>query len=224
MSDFVDPYLYPGTDVLRNTPGLRDPEEASSWERNMSLARRRELEERPVSGTFDLAHLQEIHRRLYQDVWSWAGRLRTVGIAKGTSQFLPPDRITIAFGGVHERLRDSALVNDPHIADEEFVIQAADLLEQVNYIHPFREGNGRAQRAYLDQIASCSGRVLSWRNVGRIENERASIRAFRKGSGEPFRPLLEEALQPPMDGLSLLDEELYRASAPGDAGRGPSVP
>ncbi|MFL0422589.1 MULTISPECIES: Fic family protein [Kocuria] len=59
------------------------------------------------------------------------------------------------------------------------VEQASTLLEQVNYVHPFREGNGRTQRAYLDQIAALSGRTLSWRNIGRIENERASIRAFR---------------------------------------------
>ena len=81
-------------------------------------------------------------------------------------------------------------------------------------MHPFREGNGRTQRAYLDQIAALSGRTLSWRNIGRIENERASIRAFNEGTGAPFKPLIEEILKPPLDGLSLLDEELYRASNP----------
>lgn len=41
-----------------------------------------------------------------------------------------------------------------------------------------------------------------------------SVRAFNEGSGAPFEPLIEEILKPPLDGLSLLDEDLYRASNP----------
>lgn len=179
----------------------------------MSLMRRRELEVEPVVGSFDLDHLCEIHRRLYQDVWEWAGRLRTVEIVKGSSRFHDSARIGTAFQGIHEWLeRETSLLSDPGIGHESFVEQISDLLEKVNYIHPFRDGNGRAQRAYLDQIAALSGRSLAWRNVGKLENERASIRAFNQGSGEPFRGLIEEALKPPLDGLSLLDDALYRAS------------
>lgn len=215
MGEFIDPYLYPGTEVLQNIPGIRDPQAASRFERRETLVRRRELERDPVQGDFDLAHLCEIHRRLYQDVWEWAGQIRTVVISKGSSTFLHPSRIEAAFDGIHEDLRHSALLKDSGIPDGDFVKQISDLWEKVNYVHPFREGNGRTQRAYLDQIAALSGRTLSWRNIGRIENERASIRAFNHGTGEPFEPLIEEILKPPLDGLSLLDEELYRVSNPG---------
>lgn len=214
MGEFVDPYLYPDTGVLKNIPGIRDPQTASRFERRETLVRRRELERAPVEGAFDLAHLREIHRRLYQDVWEWAGQVRTVVITKGSSTFLHPSRIEMAFANIHETLRDAALLNDPNISHDDFVKQTANLLEQVNYVHPFREGNGRTQRAYLDQIAALSGRTLAWRNIGRIENERASVRAFNEGSGAPFEPLIEEILKPPLDGLSLLDEQLYRASNP----------
>ncbi|MCR4527032.1 Fic family protein [Kocuria rhizophila] len=214
MGEFVDPYLYPGTEVLKNIPGIHDPLAASRFERRETLVRRRELERAPVRGGFDLAHLREIHRRLYQDVWEWAGQIRTVNLTKGSSTFLHPSRIEMAFAGIHEMLRESGLLNDPSISDEDFIEQSSNLLEQINYVHPFREGNGRTQRAYLDQIAALSGRTLSWRNIGRIENERASIRAFNEGTGAPFKPLIEEILKPPLDGLSLLDEELYRASNP----------
>lgn len=214
MGEFIDPYLYPGTEVPQNIPGIRDPQAASRFERRETLVRRRELERDPVQGDFDLAHLCEIHRRLYQDVWEWAGQIRTVVISKGASTFLHPSRIEAAFGGIHEDLRHSALLIDSGIPDGDFVKQISDLWEKVNYVYPFREGNGRTQRAYLDQIAALSGRTLSWRNIGRIENERASIRAFNHGTGEPFEPLIEEILKPPLDGLSLLDEELYRVSNP----------
>ncbi|WP_367403867.1 hypothetical protein [Kocuria marina] len=63
------------TDIL---PGIRDPRAASKRERRETLTRRREPERDPVQGTFDPAHLHETHRRLYQDVWEWAGQIRTV--------------------------------------------------------------------------------------------------------------------------------------------------
>ena len=215
MAEFVDPYLYLGTEVLRNLRGERDPIRASQHERRMTLLRRRELELDPVKGTFDLDHICEIHRRLFQDVWGWAGRIRTVDITKGSSNFISASYIRTAFTSVDSWMaEETALLSDANIGDSDFVTQAADLLEKVNYIHAFREGNGRTQRAYLDQVASLSGRTLSWRNFGKVENERASIRAFAAGSGEPLRPLPEGALAPPMDGLSLLDEQLYSVTAP----------
>ncbi|OXS83103.1 hypothetical protein D9R06_07340 [Kocuria marina subsp. indica] len=116
------------------------------------------------------------------------GSTRTSGSGRGrsgpwSSTFLHPSRIGTAFNGIHETLRESGLLNDPSISDEDFIEQSSTLLAQVNYVHPFREGNGRTQRAYLDQIAALSGRTLSWRNIGRIENERASIRASSEGPG-----------------------------------------
>ena len=219
MSDFEDPYLYPDTNLLRNLSDEHDPVAANAKERDFSLLRRRELDLRPVNpgsnGTgFDLRHLREIHRRLYQDVWAWAGKIRTVEISKGSSTFHPNAYIETAFANLHVWLvHDTELLSNPKIDDDTFVKQAAELLEKVNYLHPFREGNGRTQRAYLDQVAGISGRKLSWRNIDSRQNLRASIAAFDQGSGEPFEALLRDALRPPMDGLELLGPEAYIASA-----------
>ena len=215
-SSFVDPYTYPGSPVLRNLLDEQDRVRLLAAEYEMTFYRRRELLEHPVEGQFDLDHLREIHRRLYQDIWSWAGQLRTVEIAKGSSKFHPSSLVEPAFASVHEWLIEgTSLLSDADINrhgvaghtinDRDFVANAADLLEKVNYLHPFREGNGRAQRVYLDQIASRSGRGLSWCNVDRIENELASVRAFDLAAGEPFRPLLAAVLKPPHGGPSLLD-------------------
>lgn len=217
--DFVDPYVYPGTQVLINRAGITDPIKADEHERRSTLARRRELDTAPIEGSFDLAHLKAIHRALYQDVWDWAGETRTVNIAKGSSHFHEHTAIETAFVVINGFLKRSSLLN-PDVDDETFVAECADLLEKINYVHPFREGNGRTQRAYLDQIAAISGRTLSWRNVSRADNERASIKAFNLASGEPLRSVIREALEPPMDGLSLADESLYTVhSQPVDPGR-----
>lgn len=86
------------------------------------------------------------------------------------------------------------------------------MLEQLNYLHPFREGNGRTQRTFLDQVAALSGRHLTWRNVTREENHQASVQAFNDGSGTAFEAMLRKTLEPPMDGLSYLSGSAYTVS------------
>lgn len=80
IGDAADPYLYPGTTVLRNKLGLRDAAVLDRAERNLVRLRHREGVPR---GAFDLEHLRAIHRHLFQDLYDWAGELRTVEVAKG---------------------------------------------------------------------------------------------------------------------------------------------
>ncbi len=82
-----DPYVYPGTTVLKNIPGIRNQEILDRFEADRVAQRSLELIECPLSGLFDIDHLQGIHRYLFQDVYEWAGVFRTVDIAKGNSYF-----------------------------------------------------------------------------------------------------------------------------------------
>ncbi len=79
----MDPYVYPGTDVLRNRRNLRDPGQLSEFEALMTARRAAELQVRPSQGTFDGPHVQMIHRHLFQDVYEWAGQVRTINISRG---------------------------------------------------------------------------------------------------------------------------------------------
>lgn len=108
-------------------------------------------------------------------------------------------------------LHDGPLLSDSGVDDATFVAASAELLSRVNYLHPFREGNGRTQRAFLDQIAGLSGRILSWRNVSEDEHTRAAIDSFSTATGVPFEPIMAKIIAPPRDGLSLLDDALYQA-------------
>lgn len=182
---FVDPYVYPGTTVLKNIPEKRNGDELTRVEYTLTWVRRIQLGNDPIQGPFGFDRLKETHRRLFQDVYEWAGQPRTVEISKGGSQFHPSPYIETAADQTFGWLGTSGLL-DASVDDESFVALSADLLEKVNYIHPFRDGNGRAQRAFLDQVAELSGRRLSWRNVGREEHLRASVNAFRDGNGTTF--------------------------------------
>jgi cell filamentation protein len=84
-----DPYVYPGTSILRNRWGVRDAAELARREATITAARLAELAERPIPGDFDLAHLQALHRHIFGDVYDWAGEIRSVAIAKDDLFALP---------------------------------------------------------------------------------------------------------------------------------------
>jgi|GEM_PF-2409741 fido (protein-threonine AMPylation protein) len=90
--NFVDPYLIPGTAVLRNLVGAKTPEELAVAEADLSFVRATQLLDEPVPATNDLAELKAIHFHLFQDLFEWAGRTRTVDVRKNVPDaefFLP---------------------------------------------------------------------------------------------------------------------------------------
>ena len=103
-----DPYVYPGTGTLKNLRDIRDADELRAFEARATFARIRELQERPIEGTFDRAHLAAIHRHIFQDVFAWAGKLRDgVDIAKpGSPYFAFSQYIVPSLDEISKRLRD----------------------------------------------------------------------------------------------------------------------
>jgi cell filamentation protein len=150
-----DPYLYPGTRLLRNRLGITDPKALDEVERRFVIQRARRG---MPGGSFDLAHLRAIHRHLFQDIYDWAGELRTVEINKGGQQFQFRQYIETGMADVHRRLSRARFLRD--LPPAEFAAQAGTIMGDVNYIHPFREGNGRTQAQYLKQLAAQAGHSL----------------------------------------------------------------
>lgn len=153
MSD--DPYVYPGTRILKNRLGIRDAVQLDVAERRFSTSRARHG---IPAGNFDLKHLRAIHRHLFQDIYDWAGEIRTVEISKGDSQFQFRQYIETGMADVHRRLVASKFLHGLETAA--FATAAAAIIGDVNYVHPFREGNGRTQLHYLKQLAGQAGHPL----------------------------------------------------------------
>ena len=160
MSRDVDPYLYPGTTVLRNRLGITDERKLDRFERRVVGD---EIAEGAPVGSFDLSHLCAIHRHLFQDIYDWAGELRTVEICKGGSQFQSRQYILAGMADVHRRLTRAGFLK--RLPAREFAREAGVIIGDINYIHPFREGNGRAQAQYLKQLAAQAGHHLDFRRV-----------------------------------------------------------
>ena len=165
--DADDVYCIPGTAVLKNKAGITDQEQLDEFEGDFTAIRLLELTQNPVEGSFDLAHLCKIHQYLFQDVYEWAGEVRTVDIIRGDSRFCNVRHIQSYSNTVFSALAaEKYLVNlEPKV----FANRLAHYLSEINAIHPFREGNGRVQRLFISQLAKQTGYSLDYSALDQAE-------------------------------------------------------
>ena len=178
-----DPYLYPGSDVLRNKLGLTDATRLEVMERLLVTQR---IAEGVPSGIFDLTHLRAIHKHIFQDLYEWAGEIRRVEIAKDGDQFQFCRFIETGMANVHARLVQIDHLKGLNRSD--FASQAANIVGDVNYNHPFREGNGRVQLQYLSLLAANAGHPV---NLSRID-PRLWLDASRAAFRADYTPMSAE--------------------------------
>jgi cell filamentation protein len=184
-----DPYVYadaPG--VLKNKFGIKNAKRLEKAERRRVMQR---LEEGLPKGNFDLDHLCAIHRHLFQDVYEWAGEIRTVEIARGKHQFMFGSYIVTGMQDVHNRLRTKNFLKDLDAAA--FAREAAQIIGDLNYVHPFREGNGRAQVQYLKQLAANAGHPIDLSRLKKAQWIEAS-KAAHDANYDLMRIAIESAL------------------------------
>ncbi len=127
------------------------------------------------AGDFDLAHLQAIHRHIFQDVYVWAGEIRTVEIAKGESRFQPRRYIAAGMADVHRRIVAAGFFRAS--GQEGFAAGMGPVMGDINHVHPFREGNGRTQFQYLKQLAARAGHAIDLTRIERAAWLEASCRS-----------------------------------------------
>jgi cell filamentation protein len=179
MSGGSDPYVYPGTDTLSNLADIRDPQELAIFEAEATLRRSLELLQRPMQGNFDAAHLKATHKHLFQDLYPWAGRFRTTVLAKRefaggpVTYFTEPHLLEHNAEHIFNGLHQSAILRNLPAYD--FAREAALLFAALNTLHPFREGNGRTQRAFVQAVAQQAKHPLYFDTVSRERMVRASI-------------------------------------------------
>ena len=174
-------YCYRGTGVLKNKAGLRNQADLDRFEAVMTAQR---FEEPLPSGHLTVAHFKAVHRHIFQDVYPWAGRFRTVRMRKGFSPFCYPEHIPREMMRLFVRLKSLGHLTGLEVSA--FATGAASFLATLNAIHPFRDGNGRAQAAFLLLLASRARHPL---DMSRFEPEafRAAMIASFAGEEGPLR-------------------------------------
>ncbi len=185
-----DPYCYPGTTVLINRPGIRDPEELQEFE---TVRYKRRAERGLPDGRLDKAHYYALHRHFFQDVYDWAGKPRTIRIGKGGNWFCYPHfiegQLDELFAGLKARKHLVGLPVD------EFAKAAGYFLGEVNAIHPFREGNGRTQLAFLRLLCLNASFGFDASVLDRDRVIGAMIASF-DGKPDPLTELIRDIASP----------------------------
>jgi len=165
--DADDVYCISGTAVLKNKAGITDQDLLDEYEGDFTAIRLLELTQNPVEGSFDLAHLCKIHAYLFQDVYEWAGEVRSVDIIRDDSRFCNVRQIQSYSNTIFSTLAaEKYLVN---LVPKVFANRLAHYLSEINAIHPFREGNGRVQRLFISQLAEHAGYSLDFSALDQAE-------------------------------------------------------
>lgn len=158
---YIDPdytYIDPKTGILRNLQDVSDPEVLLFVESSAVTKRLLELYENPIK-IKGVDSLFEIHRHLFQDIYIWAGKKRVVEISKDGKQFFPTTYFDNAFRYIDQLIDEYRKI--PKNNKRKLAEKLAEILDNVNYLHPFREGNGRAQREFIRLLALEKGLILN---------------------------------------------------------------
>lgn len=182
------PYCYPGTDIYRNKEDIRDRDDLEFFERQHSADRLLTL---PHDLPITVAGFREIHRYMLQDVYDWAGEYRTVTTGRGA----PFCKAEFIAAEMDKRFK--AIQAEHHLrglAAAQFAERAAEHTCELNAIHPFLDGNGRTQRAFLEILAEQAGHHIDMARINPDAwNEAARVSYWTQDYG-PMRDIIARAL------------------------------
>jgi cell filamentation protein len=185
--DAVDPYLYPGTSVLQNKFAIRDEDTLKTLEYEHTELRIDELHIQPINGKFDLSHLCAIHAYIFQDIYDWAGKVRSLDIAKTGSYFAHFAYIeTEAKRIAGEFAQENNLRN---LKKTHFVERLAYYYGEWNALHPFREGNGRSIREFIFQLSLEAGYLFDQTGIDNSRDQWNT--AAIAGMSKVYDPIIE---------------------------------
>lgn len=182
--DHVQPthskYCYNGSEVLKNKVNIRNAKALAEFEADMTMRRLYELErDNPVTGRFGTAHLKKIHWYIFQDIYSFAGKVRFEDLTKGNTHFCKTQFIKVNLDSLFSRLKD-----DNHLrglSKNEFSAKAAYYMAELNMIHPFREENGRTIKEFIRQLGLKRGFVIDWSLIDPDQLLKAILRSVDDG-------------------------------------------
>jgi cell filamentation protein len=183
----ADDFCYPGTSVLINKLGIDNQAQLDAVEADLTAIRLVEVAEKPYTGNFDLQHLCHLHQCVFQDLYDWAGKIRTVDISKGNSRFA---NIQFIESHLNKELATVANVASlKSLSPESFIDVLTHLMSEMNAVHPFREGNGRINRLFCAQLAESVGYFIDYSLMDLVEYLEAMITSFH-GDEAPLKRIL----------------------------------
>lgn len=190
-----DPYIDKTTDILANKFGITDQQTLDAVEFELTSAQIASFEEDPVPGNFDLIHLRAIHNQIFGDLYEWGGELRTVDMIKDETRFAHAAYIEQSANELFADLRSENWLKG--LTEGSFLERFCHYYSEINILHPFREGNGRTQRAFMSLLAMYCGYQIDWSQMRQDNNVQASIAAYKGDETQ-----LVEVIEPLLDWIN----------------------
>lgn len=191
---------YPGTTVLVNKFGIQNQEELDSVERQFVLLKGSQIEKETVFENVDFGFYKSLHRQLFEDLYEWAGTVRSINISKKGTVFCKSDDIegigTLKF----QRLTE--LNHLKNLKMNEFLDELTELYHDLNMLHPFREGNGRTLRLFVTLLVRNAGYSISF---AECDSDLLMIATIRAAQGD--MSLLKEVFAELVTSATTCDDE-----------------
>lgn len=184
-----DPYCYPNSDILINILNIRDDQLLEEAERDLSTLCANDIEF--ALPPYDLNYLSSIHKALFSDLYSWAGQLRTIDISKGETRFCSYSRIKIEAEKLFKSIDYGHSLTQ--LKRDDLVKSSAELYADLNIVHPFREGNGRAQRILFEHMIINCGFEIDWSFIDQDEWLNANIAGYYSNYN-PMHTIFEKCI------------------------------
>ena len=185
-------YCYRGTKVLRNKLGIKDEQTLKDAENEIVSVKQYALLMHPIQGRFTRNHLYSIHQYLFGDIYSFAGHTRLEQISKGRTTFYPPAVIEKELRKTFDFIKSCHQLTD--CKDHAFFDGLARVMAELNFTHPFREGNGRAIREFIRVLALHNGYWIDWSLADHSDILEASVLSI--DDHRALIPILESVSKP----------------------------
>lgn len=204
MGYSIDPIsagCYEGTSCLINKFDIHDDKQLSKIEAEITLAKISILENSPISEEFDLEHYKSIHRFIFEDLYDWAGEFRQVDISKKGTSFCSVEQLETIAKNCFDRLKNNNFFLD--LDREEFIDAIVDFYHITNMLHPFREGNGRVQRVFIEQLIHHNGYDFSFSDIDSDDLMIATINSAN-GVTDYLKELFSENISEQENGMTMV--------------------
>ena len=172
---------YENTTVLKNKFDIRDEQQLDTLEQSItSMLIAKAAIDIPFENV-DFDFYKNLHKYIFSDIYEWAGNVRKIDMSKKGTNFCSADKIEERGNAIFNRLRKNEFLKQ--YSDDEFIVEFTDLYCDLNYLHPFREGNGRTQRLFLSMLVDYLGKSLDF---SEIDTDMLMIATIKSVSGDIF--------------------------------------
>lgn len=154
---------YEGTVCLINKFDIKDDAKLKALEGKVTFAKVSKLEKTPLKNGFNEDDYRAIHKEIFEPLFDWAGEYRTINLSKKGTLFADYKTISELLRKCLKRMRDMDYFRG--LDFNAFVDEIVDIYCSTNFIHPFREGNGRTQRVFITQLIRYNGYEIKFADI-----------------------------------------------------------